>query len=242
LADYQIDELAHLSGVSARNIRAYRERGLLDPPRRVGRSALYDDVHLSQLMTINDLFRRGFTSAHIAEFFTGMRQGRDLADILGLEQAIFGSPRPAAAVAVHVDPTGEEARRLLAHGLAEEVDGEVFMVNPRLAEIVGGSTDQPDYVRVMLRVSEAIADSLDDVATAVVRVLEDSVIARLGPNYVPRPEDVAELRQTLSDYRMLGSRVVAVQLDTALRRHLVEALAKYTTDTVLAMDWKPKAP
>ena len=93
LAEYRLDDLARISGVSARNIRAYRERGLLDPPRRVGRSAYYDDYHLSQLKTINQLLRRGFNSAHIAEFFASMRQGADLADILGIQRAILG-PRP----------------------------------------------------------------------------------------------------------------------------------------------------
>ena len=90
LAEYRLDELARISGVSARNIRAYRERGLLDPPRRVGRSAFYDDYHLSQLRTINQLLRRGFNSAHIAEFFASMRQGADLADILGIQRAVLG--------------------------------------------------------------------------------------------------------------------------------------------------------
>src|SRR6201991_2641755 len=90
LAEYRLDELALTSGVRARNIRAYRERGLLDPPRRVGRSAFYDDYHLSQLRTINQLLRRGFNSAHIAEFFASMRRGADLADILGIHQAVLG--------------------------------------------------------------------------------------------------------------------------------------------------------
>ena len=90
LAEYRLDDLARISGVSTRNIRAYRERSLLDPPRRQGRSAYYDDYHLSQLKTINQLLRRGFNSAHIAEFFTSMRQGADLADILGIQRAILG--------------------------------------------------------------------------------------------------------------------------------------------------------
>jgi DNA-binding transcriptional MerR regulator len=92
LAEYRLDDLARISGVSARNIRAYRERGLLDAPRRVGRSAYYDDYHLSQLKTINQLLRRGFNSAHIAEFFASIRQGADLSDILGIRQAIL-APR-----------------------------------------------------------------------------------------------------------------------------------------------------
>ena len=60
MSEYRLEELAEQSGVSARNIRAYRERGLLDPPRRSGRSALYDESHLAQLDTINQLLRRGF--------------------------------------------------------------------------------------------------------------------------------------------------------------------------------------
>ena len=59
--EYRLGELSERSGVSVRNIRAYRERGLLDPPRREGRSAYYDDRHLAQLTTINELLRKGYT-------------------------------------------------------------------------------------------------------------------------------------------------------------------------------------
>jgi DNA-binding transcriptional MerR regulator len=90
LAEYRLSEIAQASGVSARNIRAYRERGLLDPPRREGRSAFYGDRHLDQLTVISDLLRRGFHCAHIAEFFATVRDGVDLADHLGLRAAIFG--------------------------------------------------------------------------------------------------------------------------------------------------------
>ena len=90
MAEYRLNDLARISGVSPRNIRAYRERGLLDPPRREGRSAFYDDSHLSQLKTINQLLRKGFNSAHINEFFARMREGHDLAAILGVQQAILG--------------------------------------------------------------------------------------------------------------------------------------------------------
>ena len=92
VAEYQLSELATVSGVSARNIRAYRERGLLDPPRRNGRSAWYDDRHVAQLNAIRQLLGRGFTSAHIAEFVTAIREGIDLADMLGLHESVFGRP------------------------------------------------------------------------------------------------------------------------------------------------------
>lgn len=90
LAEYRLEALAQASGVSVRNIRAYRERGLLDPPRRDGRSAFYGDHHLDQLTVISDLLRRGFHCSHIAEFFATIRGGGDLADHLGLRAAVFG--------------------------------------------------------------------------------------------------------------------------------------------------------
>lgn len=90
MAEYRLEALAEASGVSVRNIRAYRERGLLDPPRRVGRWAFYGDHHLEQLRVISDLLRRGFHSAHIAEFFATVRDGRDLADHLGVRAAVLG--------------------------------------------------------------------------------------------------------------------------------------------------------
>lgn len=89
MTEYRLDDLAEVSGISVRNIRNYRERGLIDPPRRAGRVALYDDLHVSQLKTVKLLLRKGFNFAHIAEFFEGMRNGADLAEMLGIQQEGF---------------------------------------------------------------------------------------------------------------------------------------------------------
>lgn len=85
-------DLSAITGVSARNIRAYRERGLLDAPRRQGRAALYDDRHVAQLNAISQLLGQGFTSAHIAGFFTAIREGIDIADMLSLPREAFVTP------------------------------------------------------------------------------------------------------------------------------------------------------
>lgn len=109
MADYRLEDLARVSGVSARNIRAYRERGLLDPPRRSGRAAIYEDHHVAQLQAISSLLRRGFSTAHIAEFIEGIREGRDLGEILGVDAAVFGNGQTPAPAAAPVDPDGPEA-------------------------------------------------------------------------------------------------------------------------------------
>jgi DNA-binding transcriptional MerR regulator len=246
LAEYRLDDLAHISGVSARNIRAYRERGLLDPPRRVGRSAYYDDHHLSQLKTINQLLRRGFNSAHIAEFFASMRQGADLADILGIQQAILGplpdegrengSDRPA----VGIDPDCDEALRLIERGLAELIDNEVVLVDQTMGAIVARTPDPLLYVRAILRMFDSTRESIDNLATDFVNALEELYRARFGADLVPTPGQMAELSRIVLDYRDLGTNVVANRLAEAMREELVTAVSEYTAGILLSGQWDPK--
>jgi DNA-binding transcriptional MerR regulator len=248
LAEYRLDDLARISGVSARNIRAYRERGLLDPPRRVGRSAYYDDYHLSQLKTINQLLRRGFNSAHIAEFFASMRQGADLADILGIQQAILGpgpdEGREASAgfrdrPAVGIDPDSEEARKLIECGLAELIDNEVVLVDQTMGAIVARSPDPLLYVRAILRMFDSTRESIDNLATDFVNALEELFTARFGPNHVPKPGQMAELSRIVLDYRDLGNSVVANRLAEAMREEMVTAVSEYTAGILLSGQWDP---
>jgi len=210
VVEYRLGELSELSGVSIRNIRAYRERGLLDPPRREGRSAFYDDRHLSQLGTINELLRKGYTSAHIAEFLSSMREGHDLADILGLQQAVFGEPRPAPSASLDIDADGDEARRLVGHGLAEVVDGRLTLVDPNIAKVVVAADEPLRYVQTILRVADGVADQLDEVAKSVVESLEESLGAGDG-------------QRLATDYRTLGRRVVTDRLEDVLQRYLTAA-------------------
>jgi DNA-binding transcriptional MerR regulator len=247
LAEYRLDDLARISGVSARNIRAYRERGLLDPPRRVGRSAYYDDYHLSQLKTINQLLRRGFNSAHIAEFFASMRQGADLSDILGIQQAILGprtdqgpvvsSERPA----VGIDADCDEARKLIDYGLAELVDGEVVLVDRAMGAIVARTGDPVPYLRAILRMFDSTRESIDNLAADFFHALEDLYTARFGANHVPKPEELAELSRIVLDYRDLGNKVVAHRLDEAMREQTVTAVSEYTAGILLRGEWGPEA-
>ncbi len=242
LAEYRLDDLARISGVSTRNIRAYRERGLLDPPRRQGRSAYYDDYHLSQLKTINQLLRKGFNSAHIAEFFARMREGHDLAAILGVQQAIMGgrgdNPR-AATVALDLDPHCDDAARLVSCGLAELADDRIALVHPAMAEIVTRSADQRHYIQTILRVVDSIGGGVDALAATLVAALEESITARYGADYVPKPSDMDEVARLSQDYRDLGIAVVTHQLERALRRHMMSAVSDYTAGMVTSRQRKP---
>ncbi len=56
---WTIDELAHESGVTSRNIRYYQTRGLLPPPNVKGRVGMYDEGHLERLKLIQELQSEG---------------------------------------------------------------------------------------------------------------------------------------------------------------------------------------
>jgi DNA-binding transcriptional MerR regulator len=197
LAEYRLDDLARISGVSARNIRAYRERGLLDPPRRVGRSAYYEDSHLTQLAAISRLLDKGFSSAHIAEFFDGLRRGQSLVDVLGI-------PPTAVSHAAHplqVAPSDPDVGTFVSRGLARIVDGAVVLTDPALAEIVEHAPDQELCVHAIARLVAATDAGVDAVA--------ESAVGAVAEYLTTQPE---------SDNRALVRAVLSGRLDQAVKR------------------------
>ncbi len=67
---YRVEELAAAAGVSVELLRSYQTKGLIDPPRRDGRVALYDDRHLERLRTIKELKDKGYSLKAISGLLT----------------------------------------------------------------------------------------------------------------------------------------------------------------------------
>src|SRR6185295_4146149 len=88
--EYRIEELARLAGTTTRNIRVYRDRGLLHPPLRVGRIVLFNDTHLNRLRLITSLLDRGYNISHVHEMLAAWEQGKDVGDMLGLDLLFDG--------------------------------------------------------------------------------------------------------------------------------------------------------
>ena len=72
--DYRVEQLAAATGVTVDTVRFYQGRGLLEPPTRRGRVALYGDAHLERLRRIKSLQQQGFTLAQIQRVFREDRQ------------------------------------------------------------------------------------------------------------------------------------------------------------------------
>jgi DNA-binding transcriptional MerR regulator len=119
--EHRIEELAARSGVRIDTIRFYQGRGLLPPPRREGRIALYGDGHLARLRRIRELLADGLSlnlirrvleaethaahdrepllSALVAEQVGGRTLTRaELAAEAGIPEALIGAAQAAGLV------------------------------------------------------------------------------------------------------------------------------------------------
>ncbi|CAN5795240.1 MerR family transcriptional regulator [soil metagenome] len=223
---YRITDLAQVSGVNTRNIRAYRERGLLDPPRRVGRVAVYSDVHLAQLRVINELLGKGFTSAHIADFFAAMRSGHDLADVLGLH-GVFADAADGieqlTALPLNVDLASGEARRMIATGVACVVGRQLMLIDPELVGIVSQAPDRGQYLSTIVEVFASTREGIEAAAEDADSVIEEAVAELLHVDS-PRARAVEPVR-VLQDYRDLAAIVISRQVDEAVRSHAMRSSA-----------------
>jgi DNA-binding transcriptional MerR regulator len=89
----RVEELAAAAGVSVDTVRYYQGRGLLPPPRRAGRVALYDDSHVERLARIRSLAARGLSLATIGRLLRGELDDADAelaAAVAGGDRESFG--------------------------------------------------------------------------------------------------------------------------------------------------------
>lgn len=84
----RLDELAHRSGAASTTIRLYQAKGLLPGPRVVGRVGYYDEAHVVRLRLIERLQGDGFSLAGIGRLLATWEDGRDLVDLVGVEEGL----------------------------------------------------------------------------------------------------------------------------------------------------------
>jgi DNA-binding transcriptional MerR regulator len=66
---YDVAQLASVSGLTVDTIRYYQTQGLLQPPEKQGRRAIYGEEHRERLERIRDLTDRGYSLKSLRELF-----------------------------------------------------------------------------------------------------------------------------------------------------------------------------
>jgi len=230
---YRIDDLARASNVTVRNIRAYQERGLLHPPRREGRVAIFDDSHLSRLKIITSMLERGYTSVHITEMLTAWESGHDLADVLGLERALV----PARIDDPPVTMTLAEVRTLtvdkeslqqyLDVGLIEIKGAKALVKRPDLIRAFGEMRAFGASAESLIRLHSEVAMRVDDITKALVNEAVRQVGQRFTEGPEPTSEQVGELVATLTRFRELATSAVMGTFAESMERTIEDLLTAY---------------
>jgi DNA-binding transcriptional MerR regulator len=246
VADYRIDDLARAAGTTVRNVRVYQDRGLLPPPRREGRAGIYSEVHLGRLRLIGQLLDRGYTFAHIAEFFEAWHSGKNLTEVLGLEEVLTSHWTDELADYVTAEQLlelyGPEALTPanLSRSIAQELvvpDGDRYRVpSPRLLHAGAEMVRAGIPLDVVLGLSESLATDMDASAARLIGAVQDHVVAKHPALSEGTDADVADLAALINRLKPLAQLAVDAHLARAMERRVRDAIQAHVEATGMTLD------
>lgn len=234
----RIDDLSRLTDVSVRNIREYQDRGLLPPPERDGRIALYDNEHVVRLRLISQLLGRGYTLAVIRDLLEAWTGGRDLYDVLGLEEV---ASRPWGDD-VRLDLDRDQLNDLFGGRLSERniaqlvttgvlvPQGETFNCSrKKVVETVPILVAAGIPMDAALEVLVQIRRHMDAVADEMVGLVVGALLPEGIPQGLPEGADVALLTASVERLRAVADVVAAGIFGLAMTRAVDGAIQLVTS-------------
>lgn len=237
--DLTIDELARRAGTTTRNVRAYQARGLLPPPKLIGRVGYYGDGHVARLTLIARLQERGFSLAGIEALLSTWEQGGSLSDLLGFEEALAAPWRQEDERVVSLDellglfPEIEDPGPFIERAVELELlvpQGEGWRaVSPRLLNIAADLSARGIPLSALLDVAEELRADTLAIAGRFVELFDRHVWKPFVEAGAP-PERLAEVTETLRRLRPVAFEAVAAALAGSMDRAVEGAAAENVID------------
>jgi DNA-binding transcriptional MerR regulator len=229
--EYRIDELARLAGTTTRNVRVYRDRGLLHPPLRVGRIALFNDTHLTRLRLITSMLDRGYNIAHVREMLSAWEEGKNLGDVLGLESALVGTwatEKPETMPLSDAERLVNDTHafdRLVKLGVIRVDGSRATVVRPKLIKAFNEIRGYGVSMAKLIDLHEQIVPLVDQISELLVRAGAEHVASRIKPGEpLPPDTEIAELITMLVRFRTQAVASVAATLAASIES-TIESLA-----------------
>ena len=200
-----IDQLAARTGMTVRNVRAYSTRGLIPPPRLVGRTGYYGAEHVARLTLVREMLDQGYTLTAAERLLASAPSSGSQA--LGLYHSLMSpwdsepevlEPETLAAQArVEHDPAVVD--RLVEMGLAERLeDGRLRIPNAGLLraglEVIGLGIPVEDVLALvpgLRRQAGAVADSFVELFRST--LWADFMAAGMPDKEWPRMQEKVEV-------------------------------------------------
>jgi DNA-binding transcriptional MerR regulator len=217
-----IDELARECGTTVRTVREYQTLGVLPPPRKRGRVAVYGEDHVARLRAVARLQERGYSLAAIADLLSAWETGSTLPSVLGLTDTATVGAIDESPVIVSADDLAAElpaifgaprlARRAEQIGLVGPADGERrFVRSPALVQLVAETIAAGVPPAAALDIVEAITANAANLAEPAAEVVREYLVGRPADRAATDDElDAAAHR--LRRARLLLAQAVATTL------------------------------
>jgi DNA-binding transcriptional MerR regulator len=177
-----IDELAHRTGMSARNIRAHQSRGLLAPPTLRGRTGYYGLEHVARVQLIQELQSTGFNLELIGRLLA--MTGDSTEEVRRFTSALqrpFGDERPQIVAQNDLQQrfsstAREPLERVLELGFLRTLgDGRFEEVTPQAWRGAEVFAELGVPVEELLAVATEARGHIDAIATAFMRLFVEHV-------------------------------------------------------------------
>jgi DNA-binding transcriptional MerR regulator len=215
-----IDGLAHETGLTARNIRAYQSKGLLPSPKVRGRTGYYGSEHVARLRLIRDMQAEGFNLTAIKRLLDASKG--DGSDALRLQRDLigaFGHERTEVANVEELERVfgGTLNNRLMKRaeklGALRPLDeGRYEISNPTLIRAAGELVELGVPITHVVAVGEAVAKQTRAIAVEFVRLFTTDVLGHSGKG----GEDWTGAREALDKLAPLAHDVVQASFRQAM--------------------------
>ncbi|MEU4114438.1 MerR family transcriptional regulator [Kitasatospora sp. NPDC028055] len=227
--EYRVEELAEAAGITTRTLRFYRERKLLQPPRKEGRIAWYGEEHLTRLRMIGELLDRGHTLGGIAELIGAGESGQDVAELIGLEAAIVAPWSDETPVRLEWDElkaafgdqlTEENTAESIAQGYITVEEDGITHVSRRLMDATTELVAEGVPLSAVLDASRRTREHVDAIAEIFIEVVSDHLLSVLSADTPLAPGEAAKLTERILRVRPLARTVADAQFTLAMDRRV----------------------
>lgn len=242
VASWTVEELAEMEGTTVRNLRAFQDRGIIPPPDKRGRHAVYGEAHLYRLKLVLRMQARGYSLNSIGELIDAAESGREVSELIGLDTAITAplATSPASPATMTREqllrlfglkrlPPGALERAIKMEFLA--VDGARFKVANILileaaASLVRSGIELSDLLDIAERLRTNMERTADDVTWHLAKAIDNY------GNSIPPAEEMPRIAALIQQLRRLVDPVLLAEGHRAVERSAAELYGERLARTI----------
>ena len=221
--DLTVDQLASRVGLTVRNVRAYAARGLLPPPRLVGRTGYYGREHVARLVLVREMLAEGYSLAMIERTLSTAPVTAS-STTLALHRALLAPwlpPEPeettpeelAARAGQSVDPGLTD--ELVALGLVERDGDRLRVLDPALLTAGLQVVQLGVPARALIAAQARVIELVREIAETYVAMYRETGWRAFVEAGAP-PERLEEVRSTVERLQPAAAQALLASFRTEM--------------------------